>query len=320
MRCLTLIAFTLVASGSAFASYELMLLPTSNGRVARFDPVSQIGLGQYGPTNGAILRGQVNYRASDGISWLTTSGGTTSFDTGTGTPVNSSNFPSGITRISPEGGRLFEVDGVRIYRTDPDTLAQNSTNVPNAAAFNFVAPYSNNSCLIGYADSNLNNFVISYNAVTNTFGTALAVGLGFTAGSFGGAQSLKVGSSMTYRTIGKSGGTNVIATFASTDGINYNQSFLSLGALPQFSSTATLSMMLGHGNTFYVVGDDISAATTTRISWYRSDGTNIGTYTTTAVDVPTGAWSGYSIIAPEPSSLGLLAVSALMLMRRRKKA
>ena len=315
MRRIALLLIVLVTA-SANASFDLMLLPsTVDSQVRRFDPVNRIGLGSFG--NLGVGSGiSVNLQSANN-AYVTSGNGTQVYNISTGETIGGGFVPDAITTTSLDGQTLFETWGNRIYRYDSGLNLNFGSGVIASGLVSSLSLGLNR--VASFGTDSLGNFsYIIFDTNAGTIGTWQTI---IPAASFGGINTIGTGFAALE------GGNMRLRipyrTNTSTD-VFQTLTFINNGVLTastQFFMTGygagLKSIMPGHAG-FWIVGDDISSATTTRISKYLGNGGFAGTYTTTAVDVPSTRWSGANVVAPEPGSMIALGLGIAALLKRKK--
>lgn len=317
------LCFVLALAGAvsaAHASFELMILPNASSSVlSRWDPVSRVNLGTIGEQGGSNVLS--TNMMSTGNVLATTAGGSNLYDPSTGAYQGSIPLPTSYTSADPTRTTLFESFAQNVYQYSGTTGAYiNTLNVGFSIAGvigvtgtkAFVYGTNGTGDLVGRGV----DFSLMVAGAMTTYISAADMGssslIGMGASTFNasnGGYTLR----FTYR---NALSTNQILV------LNYSSSL----TLNSYSNTpingfgpGALSVINGHAG-YYVVGDDASSASITRLSRFGTNNQLLGFSTTSSVDVPTIRWSGTNILAPEPGpfvAMGL-GLAALIVRRRRK--
>lgn len=309
------LVFSALLCSSAMASYELMLLPTASGpRVQRYDPENGVALGTFGQFGGAPSLAYVSTDQSGNVH-VSNNSTTLTYNYSTGSQVQARDFPAGRSRISPSGNTIFGTfSGSVDYGS---TTATNFFTInPVLTTVSAVVPYSDSVVLVVGMNSAGTGVATRYNGASFSTQSSVFGAGGITAGSMGSAQSFMSGSILRtlipFRT--SSNVHSILVVSQDAAGYSTGTSSISIGT--SFGSSATLCILPSHIG-YYVIGDDVTSASLTRIAHYTFNGVLISNYTTTAVDVPTANWAGSIVLAPEPGSLAALTLGLLALGRRR---
>lgn len=302
---------------SAQASFDLMYLPDTNtGRVVRFDPVNNIALGSIGGFGlGATASKYASVLNANKLVY-TTSSGVSVMNPNTGEVVHTGSTPNGYTRAVGDGSGYLEAFGTTLYRYDGLTYTSTSTNVGSVIRGVFGPNFAMSVALTvtggDFVASRFNNMSLAAST------TMLSAGL-FTDNTFGasGGKLNSAGTSWIEVLPYQSGGVHRLLSMSMSLSTGTISSLILSPTLTAFSSAAKLTYMPAH-SCYYVVGDDAANPALTRIQFHSGTGAIFSTYTTSAVDVPTSNWGGSIFLAPEPSSLTLMGLAAIALLRRRK--
>ena len=319
MRNVLVLSLVMIGAG-AQASFDMMLLPISgDSRVARFDPVNRIFLGTVGTEGGQAIR--TANLGPNGTVNLTGGGGTNQFNHSSGEFVlqNGAFNASGAAHLG--GTRIFEAFNTLIYAYNSTTLDLTVGAVSSGLdVLASIIPLSDN-LVIAYGTNLAGNFVsrrVNMSSGTSSNETLLAL-----SANFGGVASIGTGFSR------QSGGgfRTYITSRTTTSDIVQEFGFDSAGtyillntmSLNGFSATAPKSVMPGH-NGYWIVGDDSALASSTRITQFGNQNVQVGSYTTSLVNVPSTRFKGANIVAPEPGSMIAIAVGLAAMLKRRRKA
>ncbi|MBL8047636.1 MAG: hypothetical protein JNJ45_03040 [Chthonomonas sp.] len=288
-----------------------MLLPGSNGKIHRYDPVNSVYMGSFGLGSSST---DLEVNPSNGTVLALRGGSTAIYDYSSGERL-AFNASFGLSKYSMYNSAAGNFDV--LYASSSSSFLDTIT--PSSAAYN-AGPN------IGVA--NVQSFM--------RFGTNSGFGLSITAGQvnfhtwatigFTSTQSGPTLSSITrVSQLVRSGATSAyyVSQTASSASV---QIVLGLGGTPSQFVAANLSgydftsaiHIVAHHTGFYAVGRDAS------VSEYRI--TDLGLTPSlglTTVSTTTLSGIGYSsarpgmVLAPEPSSMVAIAFGALLLRRRK---
>lgn len=325
-----LVVGSLGAAAAVLASFDLMLLPGSDGRIYRYDPINRIQLGYYNSS------GQNSFNAAD-------SSGTAFAGISSGSQIRSYNYSNGelsgaisavtgMRSINLSGGFLYlqTSSGVRKYNATTGALAGNITLNANstwktAALSNgyLIAVGTDASNAITMQSINLNTFAIS-SSVTTTVTATAATDLGKAAVAINGitgsqrlAFSFMTGGTPSF---------GQMALGSNGDLLSSTLSSFSLSGVGGFSAASIMPAAVSGHSGLFVVGSDFSSPTTTmRIDQYDMATallySNSATLTApggTFLSVG-GLWHPANVVAPEPSTMLISGVGGLALLLRRRK-
>lgn len=315
-RCrIAVIVAGTVLTVPASASFDMMLLPDTNtNRVVRFDPNNRVALGSFGDFGDPAGVKYVTV-GSNGRAYLSSLFGSTIWNYNTGLTMGAVAQLNDKISMSPNGNRLFVGVSNLVLTYSANLMPEAST--PTSFVNNTIAAASDTRA-VAFAWSSNQVAVTAFSSVTGQ-GTSIAVGSNVTNGSIGSSQVATNGTTAeAVATYVDSIGSRFIARTTinlNTGAIQATSGFLPFGS--QFATNANVMIMPAHGG-WWLVGDDVSSANSTRIAFYGSDFGFGYSYTTTAVNVPRVGWGGHNIVAPEPGTLIALGAGALVMIRRRR--
>ncbi|MCE9560021.1 MAG: PEP-CTERM sorting domain-containing protein [Armatimonadetes bacterium] len=306
-------------TGFASASYEMLFVPTTTGRVQRIDPEAGVNMGTYAAGLGAI--GRVTYSPGVLKTWTVDSGTfVRGQDAWTGSLVNGGMAFSGVGAVVDDTARekIMLIGGSSVFVLDAVTGVTTATNtsalptgvtwrngfVTGGTAFVFGLNASNQVVAQSFNTTTLvanSTTTFSTTGVTGFGSVALSGTLVYWVQNVGGVLSM-MRSSLSGTVLGAS----------STAAVSITGFSAALNAAP--------SVLRAHSS-LYVVGQASSAATTLKVlqtdinfnpQIYQS-------YEMTGIS-PNGLGTVAIAVAPEPGSLAVLALGLVALVRRQKVA
>lgn len=328
MYCFKLLSVVSLVGGCALASasYDLMLLPGTDGRIYRHDPVNNVTLGSYyGDSTRYTVAADTN-----GLSYLTAESGSGcfvhSYSTGESRGMMSTNTNTRALELI--GGALFTVSTTHIRKYDITTgaflsLSSLATGVDWLSGCSFGTTVH----AIGMNTTTKALCVQSLDITTGTLGTLLTtttIATGTQIGKAAAAQNTFTSAQQ------------MVFSYLSAGTVSYGR--MSLTATGQLSSsTVTTSPLAGyvttnvmpaavtaHGGWFFY-GQDATTSTLSRIRRFNlfnqslaGEEYTINTPGGTFAPRPNNTFQIANIVAPEPSSLLALGLGGLVMRRRRK--
>ena len=333
MRGFLRAGFVVASVGAAsfvWASFDLMLLPGSDGRVYRYDPINRIQLGSFSSSsNNHMLAvdgaGQMFGCQSSGSSirrYTYSNGelqGILSGQTNTRAINYSSNYvyvqsASGVTRyLSTNGtnGGTEVLSAGTIWRTS--AIVGNYLIAVGINASNFITMQSIN--LTTFATSSI---------VTTTVTSSLATELGKAAIAVNSAN----GSTMLAFTYLSGSNLQFGRMSLNTSGelSSGTMSSTTINALNGFSTTSVMPAAVAGHNGMFLYGPDFTSPTTlARIEQFDMFNSLLSNNTTTiaipggSFAVNNGNWHPANVVAPEPSTMLMGGVGGLAFLLRRRK-
>ncbi len=318
-----LIALSLaITACSANASFDVWLIPDGqNGVVQRYDPIHRVSLGSFSAmSNVRAVAGHTNMStvyASDGNLTVAYNASTGerggNFGNLPGTGLLLDNAKSVLFYAGSGMGRLDIATRTGIFQSPsftPVTVLQTAGNV-----FAFMGLDTSNNLVVQHFDRN-------FGAIGTLSILLLASGINANAGvgqaAFGvtstGLPSAYVGF--------RSPSNNISIVRFNINGSGLVTSSGNVTSSGSFSTVvgSPVNILRGH-NGMFAIGRDATTTTSTRIIELADNAsmTQLNSYVTTTVTVPSVAWSGASIVAPEPATLAVLAGSLFAMNRKRKR-
>ncbi|MBL8047908.1 MAG: PEP-CTERM sorting domain-containing protein [Chthonomonas sp.] len=312
------VIFALAAAASANASFDLMLLPSGDGRVSRIDPINRASLGSFGPSTPSQV-----FSSSGGIWVQNSTNRYARYDYSTGELLLQSSVLPGFTSNAIAGNSstfLLGLVGSSIREFNMSTGASATIGTTSSTVvYSQIERMPNGILVLMGKVTATNKFVCS----TYSSSGVLIDSLQTTENVFDAVGQMAItGSGFNYRAsafYGTGGGSptprlttmNITATGLVTGftGITVPSTTWSANAEP-----ATVA---GHDG-LWVVGR--SVAGTTQISQIALNPTPsvVDTYSINHNLPDSGRWSMVNIVAPEPSSLWALGLAAFACIRRRR--
>lgn len=320
-----LIALALVGvAGRAVGSYDLMLYPGEDGRVHRYDPANRALLGSYDT-------GAVDYVGADRASGMSYTGTTS------GSGLRAFNYSTGaLTSVfgSVSQARSIEVSGGHAYVLSTTTLRR--VNLTTGAASSYLTSPGvtwQSTSVLGeyvhlYGFNAARSVVIqSFHMPTATFGavqtTTLAIDTGTNLGKAAAASNSGLDAHRAVLPV-VAGGLLLLQNFDLQSSGAFAGATTFTFALSGMTSGVMMPAALPAHTGWYVAGQDSTTASLTRITRYDLFTTPIFRSAHTistpgGTHVASGPFAPAILLAPEPASLGALALGALTLMRRRRR-
>ncbi len=332
MRQLSVLLVLGSMSTGALASYELAMYTTSNGAIARYDPVNRVSLGTFGSgisgwyannfvTKDASRPGEVAVLNADGFNrWINYSTGVLKgqFDTretpysGLG-PLNHAALSNGNYLITGYGGAV----------ASQKTRLMTNTGVVLSTLSPFGATYVPLSATQG-TDGNIyqlvrkdigSGFFNFYSFVYNSIGSYLGsndVGVDIDQYAYGNVVA-------TNGRVYYSSSANTSSLYLKSQANGTAQSMTGLTSSSYSIAKGWTNMAVGHNGNLHLI-QSIWNGTNYTNKWYTYD--RLANVMAATHDLPTTGYAGSltMVIAPEPGTWGVLALGSLVLVRRRRRA
>lgn len=306
----------------ANASFELMLIPRNDGRMARFDPINQISLGSYFANSnnnistvdgaGNCYVGNVATTAIRRINY-STGEGTGSF-TGLSQLRSLSHSSSGLVAQSLTTVARYSSTGAQVM------------GVGLATGFDWSSGTLIGNLYYAFGVNTTTN-VVHYqtvNILNGSLGASTSTGVLAASGSVLGKAGVVQNAISGARTVALSVEHSSGSILYLRGNLNSSDAITSLvtGAVPAVFNTSSVmpAFLTSHGGA-WLVGEDTTAGNTrfvqyeltTSLIQAQSYSVNLG-----APIVGPGIFHPSMVVAPEPASFVMLTISALALGRRRK--
>ena len=333
MRCLVragLVVGSLGAAASVLASFDLMLLPGSDGRIYRYDPVNRIQLGSFSSSL------STSYIAADnsGTAFSGSSGGSQfrSYNYSNGELNGFISGVTGVRSLNLLGGFLYLQTSTQVRKYNATTgafvgtVALNANSTWKTAALSsgyLIAVGTDASNVITMQSINLSTFALSSNVTTSVTTTATtdlgkaAVAINGISGSQRLAFSYLSGGLPSFAQISLGSTGDLVTSSMNT---------FSISGAGQFNATSVMPAAVAGHSGLFIVGADFSSPTTTmRIDQYDM-ATGLLFNNSTTITAPGGTfgasggfWHPANVVAPEPSTMLMSGVGGLAFLLRRRK-
>ncbi|MBL8049427.1 MAG: PEP-CTERM sorting domain-containing protein [Chthonomonas sp.] len=317
--CLVVAALAPVAS----ASFDMMIWWNVNtNRMQRYDPINRLSLGSFGPStslDNVTHSGNLAYTSAFGSKWF-------AYDYSTGQQVAST-----VDGRNINTNLVVDSTGRLTYGVSSSVLYLDSINDPTATTLATISGATVKNIVDvgnGYlmVQSRTSTGTISLATVNKTTGVVSTLGTTYTTGdvSFGQMVLHRDTDGSNYVTMARritSGGVFLETFFVGSAGTITHQSTF---VLPDWFSATTdsrVNLVSAH-NGFWAVGRDFSTPATTRLIKFDSDSLPSMEDSFLAPEIVTfgaGDWTMTCVVAPEPGSLGVLALGGFALLRRRRR-
>ncbi|MCC6686345.1 MAG: hypothetical protein IT205_05090 [Fimbriimonadaceae bacterium] len=316
-------ALTAIASlaAGAVASFDLMLIPGSDGRVHRYDPVNGVSLGSFAGQNPLLVATN-----GAGVSYSCSGFGAFGHAYSTGQSLGSWVLPVNPRSLEYADGALFGMSSTTLRKVDTVTGASTNVTLSSSVAWQSLTSFGTTLIAIGINTSN----VITYQTLstaTLTLSATSSAGVSVAPGT----------------ALGKAGFTfnpgvpGSLPQFAfsyvnTSSQVSFIRSFLSGGSpvtttpftITGFTSTNSMPSVLAGHNGYWIYGQDSTVAANARIARIDIVSSSFIPGASTTITAPGGSFSSASyyhpgiVIAPEPAAFMPLGLG-LLLMRRRKR-
>lgn len=313
MKLFSLAALVL-ATSSAFASFELLLLPTTTGRVQRIDPENGVALGSYAGGTGPLTFAATS--SEPGVSYTGDSSGRAYMqDYSTGSLLPSSAF-SPVTALSDYTNReavvFLNSNTIRITNRKTLSLIQSISSVLTAGvSWRTGRVVGDKYYIMGINGSNN----VAWQVIDLVNGTSLGAGsysttvstVGTLVGAFSGTNA--------YWTQNEAGNIKVMRAALGTNsfGTAFEEETLSFYAS---GPSEVPTLVRGHSS-YYAIGRSAATATTLKVTQLDATLNAYNTYDMAGMNPIARPISGI-VVAPEPMSMIALGLGTAALMRRRK--
>lgn len=324
-----LIFSALAVAAACSASFDMLLLPSSDGRIYRYDPVNRVALGSYTSASTPMIA--ASYSTENSYSGTPGTSAVRSYNYSTGELNGIYTGLTNMKSIDISGTNLYQLSSTSVRRLNLSSGVGTTFTFSSAITGMTSCIYGNFLHVLGINASNQIQYQ-TLDLTTGTFGAVTNAGLSITAGSTFGKAAIavnpangRVGVLFTY----VSGGSLFGAySDVQSTGQNINTLFsaLTFNSLGFSTATGMPAVVAGHSG-YWVIGQDSTDITKTRIA--RED-----LYLSPLVSenyVMTSPSAGYNpaiasyvpanVIAPEPAEFLALGVglAGLILKKRRKK-
>ena len=324
-----LIFSALAAAAASSASFDMLLLPSQEGRVYRYDPLNRVAFGSYSTASVPMIAAT----SANGIAYSgsTTGSGIRANYYSTGELYGIYNGTASAKSIDITSTNVFQITSSVLRRVNLANGSATSYLFSNTITGMTTCVYGNYLHVFGINASNQIQYqtfdltTLTFGAVTNT---SLTVGAGTTLGKAGitvNPVNGKVGVLFTYLSGGsllggysdvQSTGQNINTTFTS-----YNYNTLA------FSTAVGMPAFVGGHSGFWLVGQDTTDTTKTRITRFDLfsaplfNDSHVMTAPSAGYNPAVSAYVPANVIAPEPAEFLALGVglAGLILKKRRKK-
>jgi hypothetical protein len=308
------LAALLLTTSSAFASFELLLLPTTTGRVQRIDPETGVALGSYVGGSGPLTFAATS--SEPGVSYTGDNSGRSYMqDYSTGSLLPSSAY-SPVTAFADYSARSSVVfltgNTLRIAKRADLSLDLSVTGgLTPGVSWRSGTVVGDKYYLLGVSSTNtvawqVINLLNGGSLGAGTYGTTVST-VGSLVGAFSGSTA--------YWTQNESGTIKVMraSLLASSFGTSFEQTTLSSFA----SGPSEIPTLVRGHSSFYAIGRSAATATTLKVTQLDTTFGVYNTYDMAGMNPIARPLSGI-VVAPEPMSMIALGLGTVALMRRRK--
>lgn len=308
------LATLVLTTSSAFASFELLLLPTTTGRVQRIDPENGVALGSYAGGSGPLTFAATS--SEPGLSYTGNNSGTMYVqEYSSGSLMPSSSY-GGVTAFSDYTNRNATVflTGTTIRIANRATLSPIQTisgALSAGVTWRTGRVVGDRYYLMGVSATN----TVAWQIIDLVNGTSIGAGTyGTTVSNVGSLVGAFSGSSA-YWTQNEAGTIKIMrASLGSTSfGGASEEATLSFYAS---GPSEVPTLVRGHSS-FYAIGRSAATATTLKVTQFDPNFNAYNTYDMAGMNPIARPVSGI-VVAPEPMSMVALGIGTLALMRRRK--
>lgn len=328
-RALLLSLALIGASNSALASFDMLMMPSiSTGRVNRYDPINNVSLGSF---NGGTATRLVTINQATNRAFVLDTGASRirSFNYNTGEILGGNLSAGSIISMDYHAptNRLWFITPTGISRWET-TTAFITTVQSNTGAFSAQSGTMINDSVYAVFGLNATNQIVvnNYNASTGAFISALTTTFTAQAGSRLGQSTNFLASAagnspyavVTYR---DSAGNPFVLRFAYNASNVVNLDLASQPLTGFNASNVTPALVRGHEG-FFVVGQDSTTGTLTRIQQYDNSGAFglVQNTTMTGATYSAGAYQVANVVAPEPASMIALGLGLFAIAKRRRSS
>lgn len=318
---LVISALAMLAVGTVYASFDLMLLPGRDNRIYRYDPVNRLMLGSYATSaTGKIAANNA------GLSYSTAGSSTLQVN-----EYSSGNHAGFLTTSSSNRGLELAGDSVYALSTSQlrkTVIANNNASILTLGTnvvWHTLASFGSNIVAIGTDTANQISF---QNVDLNTFtaGSVITTINTATAGSnMGKAAAVEVpfSSAPTLMFTFMNGATPSIARLQLTASGAATSTAVTTAAMNNFSSTNFMpGFSAGHAGGFWAYGQDSITPTNARVTRYDRTSNLLvegetNTFASPGGNFTSGIFHAANVVAPEPAAFMPLAMGLLLLQRRK---
>lgn len=303
-----------LATSSAFASFELLLLPTTTGRVQRIDPENGVALGSYAGGTGPLTFAATS--SEPGISYTGSSSGIAyvqEYSTGSLMPGS---LYSSVTAFSDYSNRnaVVFLNSTTIRVTNRVTLSpiQSISGVLTAGvSWRTGRVVGDKYYIMGLNGSNN----VAWQVIDLVNGTSVGAGSYNTTVSTVGSLVGALSGTNAFWTQNEAGNIKVMRAALGTNsfGTAFEEATLSLYAA---GPSEVPTLVRGHSS-YYAIGRSAATATTLKVTQFDPSFNVYNTYDMAGMNPIARPVSGI-VVAPEPMSMIALGLGTAAIMRRRK--
>jgi hypothetical protein len=322
MKVVFLAACSALCLSSAFASFDMMLMPSFTNRINRYDPANGVSLGGFNANSARLIT--IDQAQGRAFVYDSANSRIRGYNYNSGESFGVSASISGVTSLDYHAGsnRVFALNSGGLFFATPGSGALNSF-VTLGSGTTWQTTVVSGNVITAFGNSGTGNIVYeSYNCTTGA-----SVGSGSTTGIV--LASTAIGKPTFFASPNAPNGFYAFTYVNLTGGVTVGRSSVNaLGAaglvtgfsLSGFASgTVMPSAVPAHGG-FFLVGQSATTATDTLVRKMDNASTFTAEYTNTisGTTFTAGPYQAANVVAPEPGSMIALGLGVAALVRKRR--